>query len=89
MKKSDKCIQIQSILNQHFPEPAIPLDHRNAFTFLVAVMLSASANDKKVNQVTPTLFDLADTPEKMAALTIDQIKTIIRDVGLGIGYLGI
>ena len=82
MKKSDKCIQIQSILNQHFPDPAIPLDHRNPFTFLVAVMLSASANDKKVNQVTPALFDLADTPEKMAALTVNQIKTIIRDVGL-------
>ena len=45
-------------------------------------MLSASANDKKVNQVTPALFDLADTPEKMAALTVNQIKTIIRDVGL-------
>ena len=82
MKKSDKCTKIQAILDQHFPDPAIPLDHRNAFTFLVAVMLSASANDKKVNEVTPVLFDLADTPEKMAALTVDQIKTIIRDVGL-------
>lgn len=82
MKKADKCIKIQEILNHHFADPAIPLDHRNAFTFLVAVMLSASANDKKVNQVTPALFDLADTPEKMAALTVPQIKTLIHDVGL-------
>ena len=59
MKKSDKCTKIQAILDQHFPDPAIPLDHRNPFTFLVAVMLSASANDKKVNEVTPALFDLA------------------------------
>lgn len=82
MKKSEKCTQIQNILNQNFPDPAIPLDHRNAFTFLIAVMLSASANDKKVNQVTPALFDLADTPKKMTGLTVEQIKTLIRDVGL-------
>lgn len=82
MKKSEKCTKIHSILNEQFPDPAIPLDHRNAFTFLVAVMLSASANDKKVNQVTPALFDLADTPEKMAALSVEKIKTLIRDVGL-------
>ena len=82
MKKSEKCTKIQAILNEQFPNPAIPLDHRNPFTFLVAVMLSASANDKKVNEVTPALFDLADTPKKMAALTVEQIKTIIRDVGL-------
>lgn len=66
--------KIQAILTEQFPDPAIPLDHRNAFTFLVAVMLSASANDKKVNQVTPALFDLADTPEKMASLTVEKSK---------------
>src|SRR5210317_1320600 len=82
MKKSEKCQQIQTILDEHFADPAIPLDHRNPFTFLVAVMLSASANDKKVNQVTPALFDLADTPEKMAALSVAEIKTLIHDVGL-------
>ncbi len=80
--KAEKCLRIQEILNFHFPDPPIPLDHRNAFTFLIAVMLSASANDKKVNQVTPALFDLADTPFKMANLPVDTIRTIIHDVGL-------
>ena len=82
MKRADKCSKIQAILNANFPDPAIPLDHRNPFTFLVAVMLSASANDKKVNQVTPALFDLADTPKKMASLSVETIKKLIRDVGL-------
>lgn len=77
-----KAEQIRLVLEQHFPDPAIPLDHRNPFTFLVAVMMSASANDKKVNQVTPTLFDLADTPEKMRQLSPQQIESIIHDVGL-------
>lgn len=80
--KAEKCLQIQAILDTHFPDPAIPLDHRNAFTFLVAVMLSASANDKKVNQVTPALFDLADNATAMAALPVETIKTLIHDVGL-------
>ena len=82
MKRADKCSKIQSVLDEYFADPAIPLDHRNPFTFLVAVMLSASANDKKVNQVTPALFDLADTPEKMSALSVPTIKTLIHDVGL-------
>ena len=82
MKIKDKCQKIQEKLNHHFPDPAIPLDHRNPYTFLIAVMLSASANDKKVNQVTPKLFDLAETPEQMIALSVQQIQKIIHDVGL-------
>jgi endonuclease III len=82
MRRTERATIILEILNREFPNPAVPLDHRNTFTFLVAVMLSASATDKKVNQVTPILFDLADSPEKMSQLSILQIKNIIHDVGL-------
>ena len=85
MKAAERTKKILDILNTHFPDPPVPLDHRNTFTFLVAVMLSASATDKKVNEVTPILFDLADSPEKMVKLTVSQIKTIIHDVGLSNG----
>lgn len=85
MNKEEKIQNILDILNQHFPDPPVPLHHRNTFTFLVAVMLSASATDKKVNEVTPILFDLADSAEKMYLLSASQIKTIIHDVGLSNG----
>jgi len=69
-------------LAQLYPKPAIPLDHRDAYTLLVAVLLSAQCTDKRVNQVTPSLFALADTPEKMAQVPVDQIQAIIRPCGL-------
>ena len=85
MTKKERIQKILDTLNHHFSDPPIPLDHRNTFTFLVAVMLSASATDKKVNEVTPILFDLADSPEKMVRLSVSQIKEIIHDVGLSNG----
>ena len=69
-------------LAELYPNPAIPLDHKDAFTLLVAVLLSAQCTDKRVNQTTPTLFALADTPEAMAGLTVDQINEIVRPCGL-------
>jgi endonuclease-3 len=65
-----------------YPSPAIPLDHKDAYTLLVAVLLSAQCTDKRVNQTTPRLFALADTPAKMSRLTVDQIDEIVRPCGL-------
>jgi endonuclease-3 len=65
-----------------YPETPIPLDHRDPYTLLVAVMLSAQTTDKKVNQVTPNLFSIADTPEKMSSLEVSDIQNIIREIGL-------
>ena len=82
MKRIDKAYKIGEILDQLYPSTPIPLNHSNAYTLLVAVMLSAQTTDKKVNQVTPLLFKYADTPEKMACLTVDEIKNIIQEIGL-------
>ncbi|MEO6245465.1 MAG: endonuclease III, partial [Opitutaceae bacterium] len=69
-------------LAELFPAPAIPLAHHDAFTLLIAVLLSAQCTDKRVNLMTPVLFALADTPAKMAALTVAQIDAIVRPCGL-------
>lgn len=69
-------------LGELYPETPIPLDHRDAFTLLVAVVLSAQCTDKRVNLVTPTLFARAATPEAMAALPVENIREIIRPCGL-------
>lgn len=72
------------ILDRTYPETPIPLKHKqnNHFTFLVAVLLSARATDKMVNKITPTLFKLADTPEKMMKVPVTKIREIIKPVGL-------
>lgn len=82
MLKKEKAKKIQRILNKLYPHPAIPLDHRNNFTFLIAVLLSAQCTDARVNKITPALFDRADTPQKMAKLTVKQIEGYIRTCGL-------
>ncbi len=82
MKRREKADRIGEILDELYPEPAVPLDHRDPYTLLVAVALSAQTTDKKVNEVTPALFALADTPEKMSALGPDRILAIIREIGL-------
>ena len=82
MKLSDKTKFVISVLNELYPEPEIPLEHENNFTFLVAVMLSAQSTDKKVNQITPKLFAKANTPEKMDKLSEKEIRTLIREIGL-------
>ncbi len=69
-------------LAEIYPNPAIPLDHRDAFTLLIAVLLSAQCTDKRVNEVTPALFAAASTPAAMALLPVEEIKQIIRPCGL-------
>jgi endonuclease-3 len=82
MRRTEKARRIGEILDELYPEPPVPLDHVDPYTMLVAVALSAQTTDKKVNQVTPALFALADTPEKMVALGPDRILEVIREVGL-------
>ena len=82
MRRVEKVERIGAVLDDLYPDPPIPLDHRDPYTLLVAVTLSAQTTDKKVNQVTPALFDLAPTPDAMARLDPDQILAIIREVGL-------
>jgi endonuclease-3 len=70
------------MLDEIYPEQPIPLAHSDPYTLLVAVMLSAQTTDKKVNEVTPTLFKSANSPERMALLEVEQIHAIIREIGL-------
>ena len=69
-------------LAELYPETPIPLDHTDAFTLLIAVLLSAQCTDKRVNQVTPSLFAVASTPEAMAKVPVEKIQEIIRPCGL-------
>ena len=82
MTKKQRAQMIQEELEKLYPEFPIPLDHKDPFTLMVAVALSAQTTDKKVNQVTPALFAVADTPEKMAKLSVEQIKNLIKEIGL-------
>ncbi|MCS7469351.1 endonuclease III [Stieleria sp. ICT_E10.1] len=82
MLKHERAALVQRRLDELYPETPIPLDHTDAFTLLVAVLLSAQCTDKKVNEVTPELFRVAGTPQKMAALGQETILEIIRPLGL-------
>ena len=74
---------IAKILDKLFPDPKIPLDHKDPYTLLIAVLLSAQCTDVRVNQITPKLFRKADTPQKMVELSTKEIEEIIRPCGLG------
>ena len=82
MRLKQKVDYITSKLEKLYPNPEIPLNHENTFTFLVAVMLSAQSTDKKVNEITPKLFSKANTPEKMQKLDVLEIQNCIREIGL-------
>jgi endonuclease III len=82
VNRREKAQRIGEILDELYPEVPIPLDHTDPYTLLVAVALSAQTTDKKVNQITPALFAVAPTPEKMVELGPDRILEIIREVGL-------
>ena len=82
MRRAERADQIGVQLDELYPTTPIPLDHNDPYTLLVAVMLSAQTTDKKVNEVTPALFALADEPARMAELEVDQIREIIREIGL-------
>ena len=82
MRKSERAEIIRKELKNLYPSPPIPLDHTNAYTLLVAVVLSAQSTDKKVNELTKSLFKVADNPEKMMQLGIDGIYEYIKFLGL-------
>lgn len=82
MTKSQKAKTVSERLDALYPRPAIPLNHGDSFTFLVAVLLSAQCTDKRVNETTPALFARADSPQKMASLSEDEIREIIKPCGL-------
>lgn len=82
MNRKERARFVSEKLDSLYPDPAIPLQFTNTFTFLVAVLLSAQCTDKKVNAVTPKLFARADTPQKMAKLSQTEIEEIIRPCGL-------
>jgi endonuclease III len=82
MTRAEKGPRIQRILNELYPEPPIPLVHRDPFTLLVAVLLSAQCTDARVNMVTPRLFTRAATPAAMAKLRENEILSLVRSCGL-------
>jgi len=82
MTKKQRAELVHTELEKLYPEVPIPLDHSDPYTLMVAVALSAQTTDKKVNQVTPNLFRVAGTPEKMAKLEVSEIKELIKEIGL-------
>ncbi len=82
MRKLERVQYINHRLAELYPAPPIPLNHFDSFSLLIAVLLSAQCTDARVNTVTPQLFALADTPEKMARQNVDDIRAIIRPCGL-------
>ena len=82
MTKSQRVQYIIDTLETLYPEVPIPLDHKDPFTLLIAVVLSAQSQDARVNTVTPKLFNLADNPYDMIKLSVDEIREIIKPVGL-------
>ena len=79
---AEKAKRIGEQLDSLYPETPIPLDHKDPYTLLVAVMLSAQTTDKKVNEVTPKLFRIADNPHEMATKEVSEILEAIREIGL-------
>ena len=82
MTKKEKAVEIAEILEELYPKTPVPLDHKDPYTLLVAVLLSAQCTDERVNKVTPDLFDLADNPFEMGKQAVEDIKQIIRPCGL-------
>ena len=82
MTKQERAQRVRQALDELYPAPPIPLDHRDPFTLLVAVVLSAQTTDARVNLVTPALFARAPTPEALSAMTVDEVLALIRTCGL-------
>ena len=82
MPKKDRAEWIARRLDELYPEPPIPLDHKDPYTLLVAVLLSAQCTDARVNKVTPGLFQLADNPGDMRKLSVEDIDAVVRPCGL-------
>lgn len=82
MTKREKVEFVINTLNDLYPEIPIPLDHKDPYTLLIAVLLSAQSTDVRVNQITPLLFERANNPYDMVKLSVDEIRAIIKPVGL-------
>lgn len=82
MTKSEKVTDILKTLDKLYPNPPIPLDHKDAYTLLISVLLSAQCTDIRVNKTTPSLFKLADNPYDMLKLSVEEIREIIKPCGL-------
>ncbi|MGG8495796.1 endonuclease III domain-containing protein [Tenacibaculum sp. TC6] len=82
MTKAEKVQFVINTLEKLYPETPIPLDHKDPYTLLIAVLLSAQSTDARVNTITPLLFEKADNPYDMVKLTVDEIREIIKPVGL-------
>ena len=82
MKKKDRAAYVVDELEKLYPETPVPLDHSDPYTLLIAVLLSAQCTDKRVNEITPHLFKLAQTPQDMVLLSVAEIQQIIRPCGL-------
>ena len=83
MIKSERADVIRKILDKAYPEVPVPLDHKDNFTLLIAVLLSAQCTDDRVNKVTPNLFSIASDPLSMSKLSVNKIYKIIKPCGLG------
>ena len=82
MKRADKAVKIMEMLEGFYPETPVPLDHKDPYTLLIAVLLSAQCTDKRVNLTTPGLFAKADSPQTMIQLSVDEIRELIKPCGL-------
>ncbi len=82
MSKQAKVNDILRILDKLYPHPEVPLHHKDAYTLLISVLLSAQCTDERVNKVTPILFKQADNPYDMIKLTVEEIRDIIKSCGL-------
>jgi endonuclease-3 len=82
MTKAEKAKDILQILDKFIPNPEVPLHHKDAYTLLVSVLLSAQCTDERVNKVTPILFKQADNPYDMIKMSVDEIREIIKPCGL-------
>lgn len=82
MNKQEKVSFVINTLKELYPTVPVPLDHQDPYTLLIAVLLSAQSTDKKVNQITPILFARADNPYDMVRLSVEEIREIIKPVGL-------
>ncbi|HEY5748870.1 MAG TPA: endonuclease III [Chryseolinea sp.] len=82
MTKAEKVNDILAILEHYYPNPAIPLQHKDAYTLLISVLLSAQCTDERVNKTTPSLFKQADNPYDMVKMSVEEIREIIKPCGL-------
>jgi endonuclease-3 len=82
MTKAEKVLDILKTLDKYFPKPEVPLQHKDAYTLLISVLLSAQCTDERVNKTTPSLFRRADNPYDMVKLSENEIREIIKPCGL-------